>query len=178
MESVVLHDKRFELYLDPDTIRERIRAMAEQIARDLDVNDVLCVAVLNGAFVFAADLLRAFPEETQISFIKLSSYEGMHSTGNVRELIGLDEDIAGRHILFIEDIVDTGKTLKVLIDKLATENPASIRVATLLLKPNSFNDAFPIHYAGFEIPDDFVVGYGLDYNGLGRGLPGVYRVVY
>ena len=175
-DRIRLLDKEFEPYLAPGLIHERVEALAREIEGDLDIKNTLCIAVLNGAFVFAADLIRAFRDEPEISFIKLASYAGTQSTGKIRELIGINERIKGRHVLIIEDIVDTGNTLEALKATIATQEPASVHIATLLVKPDIFKDRFPLDYAGFAIPNKFVVGYGLDYNGYGRGLKGIYQL--
>lgn len=177
MESVKLHDKVFESYISEAQIDQRVGELGAQIGDDFRDVDMLSIGVLNGAFVFAADLLRAIPYEVECSFVKMSSYVDTHSTGVVSELIGLGESLEGRHVLIIEDIVDTGSTLRKFMETLRGKNPASVRIASLLLKSEVFDNAFPVDYVGFDIPNHFVVGYGLDYNGLGRGLRSIYRIV-
>lgn len=176
-DTVRAHDLSFELFLSENLIQERVREMGAAIAAKHQRHTPLFLGVLNGAFVFAADLIRACGIDCNISFIKLSSYQGTRSTGALSTLIGLEEDVQGRDIILVEDIIDTGHTLHSFIPDLRRLEPRSIEVATLLLKPDAL--VYPVHidYLGFEIPDKFVIGYGLDYDGLGRNLPGIYQLV-
>jgi len=173
---VNIHDKSFVPYLDEATIKERVITLAGQISIDYKGKRPLFIAVLNGSFVFAADLFRNLSIEGEISFIKLASYKGTSSTGNIITAIGLEESLHDRHIILLEDIIDTGKTLHTFLPQLMHHAPASVKIAALLTKPSALQ--YPLHadYTGFEIPDKFVVGYGLDYDGLGRNLPGLYQV--
>jgi hypoxanthine phosphoribosyltransferase len=172
-EAVRIHDKVFEPLLSPERIRARVQELAGQIAADYADKTPLLLPVLNGAFVFAADLFRQLGIPSEISFVKLSSYNGL-SGGPSKKLIGLNENIGGRHVLVVEDIVDTGDTMKALYEELGRQGPASLRMATLLFKPSALRHDLKPDYAGFEIGPEFVVGYGLDYNGRGRDLPGIY----
>ena len=176
-QVVSVHDKQFTRTHSGDALRHRTAELAHQISESLADKDPLVLAVLNGAFIFAADLMRYFDFDPEIQFIKLASYHGLQSTGTVRELIGLDSDkIAGRHILIIEDIVDSGKTLGHLRDSLTASGATGISIVALLVKPDVFDNQFPLDYVGFEIPNAFVVGYGLDYDGYGRSLDGIYEL--
>ncbi len=166
----------FNQYLSRDTIKARIQELGKEIAIDYQGKYPLFVVVLNGAFMFAADLLRASALECELQFIKLSSYEDTRSTGSVRQIIGLPVPVRNRHVIIVEDIIDTGRTVKVLIEQLQTMEPASVRVATLLLKPDSLQYPIESWYIGFEIPDAFVIGYGLDLDGRARNLPDIYQL--
>lgn len=174
--TVRLHDKDFAIYLEETNIRRAIARLAGQISADYAGKNPLFLAVLNGSFVFAADLLKEISIPCEISFIKLSSYQNTQSTGTVKELLGLTEDITGRHVVILEDIVDTGHTVSVLLAKLRERNTASIEIACLLLKPDCLQHPLQLKYTALAIPNDFVVGYGLDYNGLGRNLRHIYKL--
>ena len=158
-------------------IQNRIKELAKQMNNDLAGKDVVFLGILNGAFLFAADLFRLIEFEVRISFVKLASYEGTSSSGSIKELIGWNEDIRNKTIVIIEDIVDTGNTLDRIVDELIIRKASEIKVAALLYKPGSYTKDIPLDYIGFEIPNDFVVGFGLDYNGYGRNLPAVYTLV-
>ena len=173
MQKVLqLHDKIFQPFLSAAAIAERIKFIADEMAPQLAGKRPLFLVVLKGAFVFAADLLRALPSESEVAFVQLHSYAGTSSTGTVKTVVGLPSALAGRHLVFVEDIVDTGRTLDYLLREAALQNPASVHIATFLFKPEAlqFPTAKP-HFAAFEIPNTFVVGYGLDYDNLGRNLP-------
>jgi hypoxanthine phosphoribosyltransferase len=174
MDKVKLKDKTFRPYIPESQIAEAIEVIAESITRDLADEYPLFLVVLNGSFMFAADLLRRVSFPCDISFIKVASYHGVTSSGSVTELIGLTEDVKGRTVIIVEDIVDTGTTLEKLYNVLQHKEAKEIKIATLLLKPNAFKKSYTVHYKGIEIPNDFVVGYGLDYDGLGRNLPAIY----
>jgi hypoxanthine phosphoribosyltransferase len=152
-------------------------AVAERINHDMADKHPLFLAVLNGAFVFAADLMRFITIPCEISFVKLASYQGTISTGIIREVLGINEDLTDRHVIIIEDIVDTGLTMKQMIESLGTRNPASVHICTLLLKPDKLKVDLDIEYAAMEIPNDFIVGYGLDYDQEGRNLRDIYKIV-
>ncbi|MDB5283357.1 MAG: hpt [Bacteroidota bacterium] len=178
MEKLVkLHDKSFRLYKSESEILSAVRNVAGQINDDYIGKRPLLVPVLNGSFLFAADLLKELKLDCELSFIKVVSYHGTSSNGSPNMLIGLNQNIEGRHIIIIEDIVDTGNTLARILPELRAQNPASIKVATLLFKPLALKADVPVDYIGMEIPNDFIVGYGLDYDGLGRNLRDVYQVV-
>jgi hypoxanthine phosphoribosyltransferase len=177
MKEVQILDKRFREYIRENTLQKRITELAGQINSDFAGKEVIFVGVLNGAFIFAADLFRRIDLKARITFIKLASYTGTSSSGEIRELIGWNEDLKGKSVIIIEDIVDTGITLEHTVDNLIIRNVKEISIVTLLLKPAAYKKNIQIDYVGFEIPNDFVVGYGLDYNGEGRNLPAVYSLV-
>lgn len=171
---VSVHGLDFELMISADEIRLAIDGIAARISADLMDKDPLCVVVLNGAFVFAADLVRALDFDPQMSFVKVSSYKHMQSTGTIEESIGLTDNLEGRHVLVIEDIVDTGHTVAYLHRMLSGKGVASVRFAALLYKSEAYKYDIPIDYVCFDIPNRFVIGYGLDYDGYGRTLDCVY----
>ncbi len=176
MSRIKVHDKEFELYIPQDQIERSISRLADEINRDLAGKNPLFLIVLNGAFMFAAELFKHVSIECEISFVKLSSYSGTKSTNVVRELIGLDHAISGRTIVLVEDIVDSGLTLLFTREKLIKLEAREVRIATLLFKPNAFKYDYPIDYVGMEIPNDFIIGYGLDYNEHARNLPDIYKL--
>jgi hypoxanthine phosphoribosyltransferase len=176
MASIKLHDKTFDTYLSAEAIQEKIQKIATEISTDYKDRKPLFIAILNGSFMFAADLFRHLTIDAEICFIKLASYKGMKSTGQIITAIGLDQDVFGRDIIIIEDIVDTGKTLYEFLPKLQHQQPASLKIAALLHKPEATIFPLEIQYLGFSIPDKFVVGYGLDYDGLGRNLKEIYQL--
>lgn len=170
MQRVTLKDKTFVPYITSDKILESVKVMATKINNDLKVEMPLFLVVLNGSFMFAADLLKEVTIPCEISFIKLASYHGTSSTGTVTEMIGLTEEIKGRTIVVVEDIVDTGITIEKLVALLIKKEVKQIKIASFLLKPEAYKKSIKIDYVGMEIPNDFVVGYGLDYDGLGRNM--------
>jgi hypoxanthine phosphoribosyltransferase len=171
-----LRDKSFTKYITADKIQSRIQELSARINTELAGKNPLFVIVLNGAFIFASDLLKGVTIDCEMAFVKLSSYQGTSSTGVVQQELGLSTDIKGRTIVVIEDIVDTGLTLEKFMATLREMEPADIRVASCLLKPDAFSDKFPVDYLGFSIPNEFVVGYGLDYDGLGRNSADIYKI--
>jgi hypoxanthine phosphoribosyltransferase len=177
MSTIKVHDKEFEIYLTESEILSRVKDIADAINKDYEGRRPLFIAILNGSFIFAADLFKHLTIETEISFIKLASYKGMKSTGHIITSIGLDADLFGKDIVILEDIVDTGKTLYHFIPRLKDHHPASIKIAALLHKPEATKFPLTIDYTGFSIPDKFVIGYGLDYDGLGRNFGAIYQVV-
>lgn len=176
MGAIRVHDKSFDIYLSAATIQERIGELAAVINRDYAGKRPFFIAVLNGSFMFASDLFKQLTIDAEICFIKLASYKGMKSSGNVVTSIGLDDDIFGKDVIIVEDIVDTGKTLHDFLPKLEHQQPASMRIATLLHKSAATTYPLTLDYVGFDIPDKFVVGYGLDYDGLGRNLKEIYQL--
>jgi hypoxanthine phosphoribosyltransferase len=176
MPNIQVHDRFFQPYISKEQISKRIEEMGRQIDKDYEGKNPLFLAILNGSFIFAADLFRTLTITAEISFIKLASYKGTTSTGNVITAIGMEEDIYQRHIVIIEDIVDTGKTLSSFIPDLLHRQPASLKIATFLTKPEALQYDVKTDYVGFEIPNKFVVGYGLDYDGHGRNLPELYQL--
>lgn len=177
MDTVKIKDKSFRVSIPESEILERVKAVAEKINKDMAGRNPLLLAVLNGSFVFAADLMRMLTIPCEISFVKLASYQGTTSTGKVKEVIGINEDLAGRTVIIVEDIVETGLTIKRMIESLGTRNPESIHICTLLLKPACLKVPLNIEYAAMEIPNDFILGYGLDYDQQGRNLRDIYTVV-
>jgi len=177
MSTIKVHDKHFRPFINEEAIRERVAALTADIDRDYAGKRPLFLAILNGSFVFAADLFRRLTIEAEISFIKLASYKGTSSTGNVVTAIGMEENISGRDIILLEDIIDTGKTLSSFLPELQSRQPASLKIATFLSKPTALQYPVKADYVGFEVPDKFVLGYGLDYDGLGRNLPELYELV-
>jgi hypoxanthine phosphoribosyltransferase len=176
MPAIKLHDKTFETYLSEQDIQEKVKEIADQLNRDYKDKRPLFIAILNGSFMFAADVFKYLTIEAEICFIKLASYRGMKSSGNVITAIGLDQDLFGRDVVILEDIVDTGKTLGEFLPKLDHQQPKSLKIAALLHKPQATRFPLTIDYLGFSIPDKFVVGYGLDYDGLGRNLKEIYQL--
>jgi hypoxanthine phosphoribosyltransferase len=177
MSTIRIHDKTFEIYLSETAIQERVKNIADSINEEYRGKQPLFIAILNGSFMFASDLFKYLTINTEISFIKLASYKGMRSTGNVVTSIGLDADLFGKDLVIIEDIVDTGKTLYNFLPKLKDHHPSSLKIAALLHKPDATRFPLNLDYVGFSIPDKFVVGYGLDYDGLGRNFKEIYQVV-
>jgi hypoxanthine phosphoribosyltransferase len=176
MPKVRVHDKLFEPYLSTESIKEKVKILAEQLNGDYEGKRPLFIPILNGSFIFAADLFKALTIDAEICFIKLASYKGTKSSGQVITAIGLDMDLYGRHVVIVEDIVDTGKTLTNFLPPLRHQQPASLRIVSLLHKPEATVYPLVVDYVGFAIPNRFVVGYGLDYNGLGRNLPEIYQL--
>lgn len=177
MEKIRVHDKEFIPYLSAEKIEEQVQRVANEINRDYEGRSPLFIAILNGAFMFASDLFKKLNGDAEICFIKLASYKGVKSTGKVITAIGLDVELYNRDVVIIEDIVDTGKTLSQFIPQLEHLHPASLKVASLLHKPEASIYPIDIHYLGFTIPNKFVVGYGLDYDGLGRNVREIYQLV-
>jgi hypoxanthine phosphoribosyltransferase len=177
MSTIKVHDKEFVSYITSEKIEEQVKRVAAEINRDYEGKKPLFIAILNGAFIFAADLFKYITLEAEICFIKLASYKGVKSTGKVITAIGLDIDLYGREVIIVEDIVDTGKTLFQFLPQLEHNHPASLKIASLLHKPDAMVHPIKIDYLGFTIPNKFVVGYGLDYDGLGRNIKEIYQLV-
>ena len=177
VDTIQVDDRQFALSLGRDEIQRRVAEVAARMSRDLAGRRPLLLVVLNGAFMFAADLVRGLSEPCEISFVRLASYAGTQSTGQVRQLIGLNEPVEGRTVVVVEDIVDSGRTMEQLLATLRAMRPAEVRIASLFVKPGKLKADLDIAYRCFDIPDDFIVGYGLDYNGYGRNLPDIYTVV-
>lgn len=173
---VQLHDKTFGPYLTAEEIQQRIAVLAAQINRDYAGKEVMFVSVLNGSFLFMADLFKQITVPAYIQFVRVYSYRGTGSSGKVNELMGLNETVKGKHVIVVEDIVDTGLTIQYIHRTVTAHEPASLKLASLLLKPEVYGGNPKIDYIGFEIPNRFVVGYGLDYEGLGRNLPAIYQL--
>ena len=178
MKKVKIHDKEFELFIPYEKIRSVVENLAERMNKDLDGKNPLFICILNGSFVFAAELYKRIGLiDSEITFVKLASYEGEKSTGSVKQLIGFNEEIKGRTVVVLEDIVDTGITINNIMEQLKKMGPKDIKIATLLLKPEALTMEVDLDYVGLEIPNDFIVGYGLDYDGKGRNLIDIYTVV-
>ncbi|QEC67760.1 hypoxanthine phosphoribosyltransferase [Panacibacter ginsenosidivorans] len=176
MAEIKVHDKYFVPWLSEEIIQQRVKEIATEINTDYAGKKPLFIGVLNGAFMFASDLFKNIHIEAEISFIKLASYKGTKSTGQVITAIGLDMDLTGRDIIIVEDIIDTGKTLTEFLPQIRNQQPASLKIAVLLHKPEAMVHPIHIDYCCFSIPNKFVVGYGLDYNGLGRNISSLYQV--
>lgn len=177
MDTIKIKDKNFTVSIPEEKIMKEVERLAAQISKDLEGKNPLFLGVLNGSFMFAADLFRRITIPAEISFVKLASYEGTASTGVIKEVIGLSESLAGRTVVIVEDIVDTGCTMQKLVENLGTRSPESIHICTLLLKPEKLKVPLNVEYVALEIPNDFIVGYGLDYDGYGRNLRDIYTVV-
>jgi hypoxanthine phosphoribosyltransferase len=176
MQQVTVQGKTFKQFISEEQIHQRIAELGAQITREYVGKDPLFLGVLNGSFLFAADLLKEVPIPCQISFVKLASYSGTQSSGTVNTLLGLSESLSGRHVIVLEDIIDTGLTLHKLLEVVNTLRPASVKVAALLNKPTARKADVPAHYIGFDTPDDFLLGYGLDLDGYGRNLKHIYKL--
>ncbi len=177
MKKVTLLDKTFEVSIPEATINDAISTMAQKMNHDLKGKDVFFIGILNGSFMFAADLFKHIDLNCQITFLKLASYSGNKSTGTVKRLIGINEDLEDKTVIILEDIIDTGNTLDSIIRQLKGYDPAEIRIASLLYKPEAYTKDIKIDYVGIEIPNEFIVGYGLDYDGYGRNLRDIYTLV-
>ena len=178
MNNIQVHQKEFEILLENESISKRIRLMGIQLNVDYEGRCPIFIGVLNGSFLFMADLLKEVEIECEVGFIRVTSYQGTSSSGLIKEAFGLPEDLAGRDVIIVEDIVDTGLTLQYILEKVNAQKPASISVCSLLFKPAALITPIKeLIYVGFEIPNEFVVGYGLDYDGLGRNLKDIYRAI-
>ncbi len=177
MTSVILHQLEFIKFIDNSKIINRINQMALELTIDFSNSNPLFLSVLNGSFIFSADLLRQLDFACEIEFVKVSSYSGTQSTGEVKQVLGLSKPIENRTVIILEDIIDSGLTMDFLLRDLARFKPKQLEVCTLLLKPEALQVKLPVNYIGFEVANDFLVGYGLDYNGLGRNLPHIYKAV-
>ena len=177
MSIVQIKDKTFKTFIPEQEILQRVKAVADRLNHDMEGKNPLFLAVLNGSFMFAADLMRNITIPSEISFVKLASYQGTTTTGEVKEVIGINEDLTGRTVVIVEDIVDTGFTIKRMLETLGTRGPESLHICTLLLKPGKLQVKLDVEYAAMEIPNDFIVGYGLDYDQQGRNLRDIYTLV-
>jgi len=177
MNTIQVKDKRFSLYIPEEKIKARVKEVAEQIDADLKDKHPLFLVILNGSFVFAADLLRDINFPCEITFVKMSSYEGTSTTGKVKQLIGLNENVTGRTVVIVEDIIESGYTMKEMLHMLGEKNPKEVYITSLFVKPGCLKVDLKIDYRCFDIEDDFIVGYGLDYNHEGRNLPHIYQVI-
>ena len=174
MDTVKIHDKMFKMSIPNAELLKTIERLAAEITNDMKGTQPLFVCILNGSFIFAADLLKEIKLPCEVSFVKMQSYEGTGTTGVVKELIGFGEDIKGRDVIILEDIVDSGNTMEKVVKRLKETEVKSLKIATLFYKPAAYKKDIPLSYVGLEIPNDFIVGYGLDYDGLGRNLKDIY----
>ncbi|WP_321437962.1 hypoxanthine phosphoribosyltransferase [uncultured Bacteroides sp.] len=176
MKTIQIKDKTFALSIDAESIQKEVTRVANEISRDLKDEDPVFISVLNGSFMFTGDLMKQINIPSKVTFVKLASYEGVASTGVIKEVVGLSEDIQGKTVVIVEDIVDTGLTMQRLLETLGTRNPKAIHIATLLVKPDKLQVELDIKYCAMRIPNDFIVGYGLDYDGYGRNFPEIYTL--
>ena len=177
MGIVKIKDKSFRTSIPEAEIKARVKAVAQQISKDMEGKTPLLLGGLNGSVIFAADLIREMTIPCEISFVKLASYQGTTSTGKVKEVIGINENLSGRTVIIVEDIVESGRTMRQMIESLGTRNPESVHICTLFFKPDKLQEELALDYVAFRIPDDFIVGYGLDYDGFGRELKDIYTIV-
>lgn len=177
MQTIQVKDKSFALFISEKEILKEVKRIAAQINKDYAGKEPVFLAVLNGSFIFAADLLKEVSLPCEVSFVKMASYQGVSTTGNIREVIGLNIDLTDRPVVIVEDIVDTGLTMAHMLEVLKKQNPASIDICTLLLKPGKLQVNLDIRYCCLEIPNDFIVGYGLDYDGYGRNTRDIYTLI-
>ena len=175
-KRVKVLDKTFELFINSHKIQEVVQNLANQLNHDLQGKDVIFLGILNGSFMFASDLYKQIILPSQISFLKLASYQGTSTSGTVKRLIGINEDLINKTVVVLEDIVDTGITIENIIKQLIGYEPGEIKIATFLLKPDALKVKVNLDYVGMEIPNDFIIGYGLDYNGFGRNLADIYKI--
>lgn len=176
MKKIILNNQEFEIYLTESKIHDRIIEIGVKIKEEFKGEEVIILGVLNGSFVFMSDLVRRIDLPVQCEFLKISSYQGTSTTGIVKSVLGLSADITGKNVIIVEDIVDTGISMNFLLSELSKKNPKRLAIATLLFKKEAFRFNYPLDYVGFEIPNKFVIGYGLDYDGLGRNLPDIYQL--
>ena len=178
MGKIKIIDKEFELFIPYEKIRSVVEKIADEMNENLAGKNPLFLCILNGSFMFAAEIFKRITLlDAEISFVKLASYQGTSTTGTVKELIGLNESLEGRTVVVLEDIVDTGITIEMVIAQIKAKNPVDVQVATLLLKPDALQKDVKLDYVGLEIPNEFIVGYGLDYDGRGRNLIDIFKVV-
>ncbi|HBF87160.1 MAG TPA: hypoxanthine phosphoribosyltransferase [Bacteroidales bacterium] len=177
MKKVKILDKEFEVSIPSDEIQDAIQKIADRMNVDFAGKEIIFLGILNGAFMFASDLFKKINVDCRITFLKLASYEGTRSTGTLKRLIGLNEDVSGATVVILEDIVDTGHTIVDIVKQLKGYEPKEIKVATMFLKPDVYDKDVKIDYIGMEIPNDFIVGYGLDYDGYGRNLADIYTLI-
>jgi hypoxanthine phosphoribosyltransferase len=175
-EVITIKDKKFDLFIEQEVIEHEIKRVAKQINVELEGRNPIFLAVLNGAFMFAGELMKEVSIPSEITFVRLASYQGTASTQKVKEVLGLNENITGRVVVIVEDIVDSGATMVSLLEELAQYQPKEVKIATLLFKPTALKKKLHIDYVALEIPNDFIVGYGLDYDGYGRNLKDIYKI--
>lgn len=176
MSTVIVNGKTFVTSIPENVIKQRVKEVAQNISRDMDGKNPLLLAVLNGAFIFAADLMREITIPCEISFVKLASYQGTTSTGKVKEIIGINETLKDRTVIIVEDIIESGLTMKRMVESLGTREPESVHICSLLVKPDKLETELDIEYKAFDVPNDFILGYGLDYDQQGRHLKDIYTL--
>ena len=176
MKKVKLHDKQFKLFINYEIIISKIEDLVSVLNVKFSDKKPIFLCVLNGSFLFASELIKRFEHECEVSFIKLSSYQGINSTGIINNLVGINDNLKGRNVIIVEDIVDTGNTIYSVIEDVKNHKPESVEVATLLFKPNSYQKKLPINYAAINVGNEFLVGFGLDYNGIGRNLEDIFII--
>ncbi len=176
MSNIKLHDLQFQPFIEEEEIKAIIQSLVARISEDCKGETPLFIGILNGSFMFVSDFVKAYPDACEVSFVKLASYQGTSSSENVTQLVGLNEDVTGRTVVILEDIIDTGNTLQEIYRLFKDQNVKQLKIATLFFKPTVFKKELAIDYIGKSIPDKFIVGYGLDYNGLGRNYPAVYQL--
>lgn len=176
MSIIKLHDKYFKTYISEDEIAAAVKKLVKQVSKDCKNETPLFIGILNGSFMFVADFVRKYKYNCEVSFVKLASYEGTNSTGKIKQLVGINENLEGRTVVILEDIIDTGNTLQEIYDIFKDKKLKRLKIATLFFKPDVFKKELPIDYIGIPIPDEFIVGYGLDYDGIGRNLPSIYQL--
>ncbi len=177
MKSIQLHDKHFVPFISKEQIDDYVQQLTQKLAKDIEPDEVpIFIGILNGSFMFAADFVRKYPHDCHITFVKMASYEGVNSTGKIKHLVGINENLEGKTVVILEDIIDTGNTLSEIYDIFRDKNVKQLKIATLFFKPDVFKKDLHIDYIGKSIEDKFIVGYGLDYDGLGRNLPDIYKL--
>ena len=176
MEKIKLHDLSFNSFIEEEEINSIVQSLAKEVTKDCEGETPLFIGILNGSFMFVSDFVKKYKGDCEISFVKLASYEGTSSTEKVKQLVGINEDLEGRTVVILEDIIDTGNTLQEIYNIFKDKKVKQLKIATLFFKPDVFKKELPIDYIGKSIPDKFIVGYGLDYNGLGRNLPKIYQL--
>ena len=176
MSIIKLHDKYFKTYISEEKISEEISILVERISKDCKNETPLFIGILNGSFMFVADFIRKYSYDCEVSFVKLASYQGTNSTGKIKQLVGNNDNLEGRTVVILEDIIDTGNTLQEIYKIFKDKKVKQLKIATLFFKPDVFKKELPIDYIGISIPDKFIVGYGLDYDGIGRNLRDVYQL--
>ena len=176
MKNIIIQNKKFELFIPSEAIEKEVDRISVEMNRDLDGQLPIFLSLLNGSFMFTADLVKRFESHCHVSFVKMASYQGSQSTGNVQQLIGLNDDIKNRVVVIVEDIIDSGTTLFHFLKEIEKLQPKEIKVASMFFKPKACTHKIKIDYLGMEIPNDFIIGYGLDYDGFGRNLPDIYKI--